>query len=64
MPEIGGDACLYVDPYDVDEVAEGLLQLANDRAAAEDLRKKGLANARRFQTDAPAWQLQELLWRL
>lgn len=63
MPEIGGDACLYVDPYDVDAIAEGMFRLANDPEIAENLRQKGFANARRFQSNAPAHQLQDLLWR-
>jgi hypothetical protein len=63
MPEVGGDACLYVDPFDIDAITEGLLRLASDSALSDELRQKGLANAKRFQTDEPARALQDLLWQ-
>ena len=40
LPEAGGKAALYVeDPYDTDEVAEKIIQIANDKKTREELQK-------------------------
>ena len=36
MPEVAGDAALYVDPYDIDSIANSIVKIAN----SEQLRKK------------------------
>jgi glycosyltransferase involved in cell wall biosynthesis len=51
IPEVVGVAGLMVDPYNVDEIAEGLLRLMRDGALREDLRIKGLDRAKRFTWD-------------
>ncbi|MEI8338933.1 MAG: glycosyltransferase family 1 protein [bacterium] len=40
LPEVGGKAALYVkDPYDVDEIAEGLVKIVKDKSLQSELKK-------------------------
>ena len=48
LPEVVGDAGMMVDPDDVDGLREGLRQLLEDRACAEDLGRLGLTRSRMF----------------
>lgn len=61
MPEVGGDAALYVDPYDVESIAEGLLRLIEDEELRVRLRANGFLNAPRFSWADAARKLQEVL---
>jgi len=51
LPEIGGDATLYVDPHNESDIAEKLSRLWEDAALREMLRKKGLERVRLFSWD-------------
>jgi glycosyltransferase involved in cell wall biosynthesis len=48
LPEVVGDAGLVVAPDDVEGLAAALLRLLGDQALREELRERGLAQARRF----------------
>lgn len=48
LPEVAGDAALFVDPYDPRDIAAGLQRLAGDDALCAALRERGLAQAARF----------------
>lgn len=48
LPEVVGDAGLTVAPTDVEAMAEALLRLLNDNTLHEELRERGLVQARRF----------------
>ena len=48
MPEVGGDAALYVDPHDPADIARKVAEAAEDRALRAALTKKGLARANEF----------------
>lgn len=48
LPEVGGDAALYVDPYDVESIAQSLTKVLEDRPFREDLVGKGLVRVRQF----------------
>ena len=51
LPEICGDAALYCDADDVASISGALLRVATDARLREDLRARGVANARRFSWD-------------
>lgn len=60
MPEIAGGAALLVDPYDVQSIAMGLQQLAEDTALYRQLREAGPLRAQHFDWDQSAekfWQV-------
>ena len=58
LPEVGGDAVLYCDPYNVDAIKEGLIRLAEDETLRNTLKEKGPQRALNFSWDKSA----EVLW--
>ncbi len=48
LPEVAGDAALFVDPHDVEAIAEAMRRLVTDDALRSELSRRGLENVRRF----------------
>ena len=48
LPEVGGDAALYVDPRDPHDIAEKVRQAVEDLPLREKLIRRGFARAREF----------------
>ena len=48
MPEVGGDAALYVDPHDSADIAQRVVQAVEDSALRAGLVEMGLARASEF----------------
>jgi glycosyltransferase involved in cell wall biosynthesis len=48
LPEICGDAAYYVDPYNVDSIAQGIYKVLTDEKLRQTLVRKGLERARLF----------------
>lgn len=48
LPEVCGDAALYVDPYSPEDIAEKIKLLLSDDKLREELRRKGLERATMF----------------
>ena len=61
LPEVAGDAALYFDPRNIEQIAEQLRAILTDRHAQEDLRGKGLMRARQFSWDACARKTLDIL---
>lgn len=60
MPEVGGDAAHYVDPYDVDAISNGINKIISDSSYRDQLIKKGLENIKRFDPEVIANQYKAL----
>lgn len=60
MPEVAGDAALFVDPYSVDEIASAARRLLNDPVARTQLSKRGLKNCIRFTAETVASMYADL----
>ncbi|MBN1660589.1 MAG: glycosyltransferase family 4 protein [Anaerolineae bacterium] len=60
LPEIGGDAALYFDPYDVDAIAAAVRQVWSDPDLRTALCARGLAQAARFSWDRAAQETMAL----
>lgn len=61
LPEIAGDAALYVDPTDVDAIAAAMLRLSQDEPLRQELIAAGYENVKRFSwTQAAAATLAVL----
>jgi len=56
LPEVAGDAALYVDPTDSADIAEGLHRLASDDNLRTQLRERALAQAAKFSWHRAAQQ--------
>lgn len=48
LPEVVGDAAVLVDPYDIDDIANGLYRALSDRALRANLIQKGLDRVLQF----------------
>jgi glycosyltransferase involved in cell wall biosynthesis len=48
LPETGGDAALYIDPFRVEDLAGAMQRIMDDEALRTDLIQKGLQQAARF----------------
>lgn len=47
-PEILGEAALYFNPYDVEDMAQAISKVINDKSLREDLIKKGFEQTKKF----------------
>jgi len=59
MPEVCGDAALYVDPYDVSALRSVLEQVDRNDAVLEELRSKGKKQATKYSAAAYLQRLRE-----
>ena len=48
LQEVAGDAALYVDPYSVDSIANGIREVLSTKKLQVELSAKGLIQARKF----------------
>lgn len=60
LPEVCGEAAVYVDPFDVDSIAEGIYKVAADEGLQENLRAKGFSQASKFSYQKSVDQLLEI----
>ncbi|MFT5779456.1 MAG: glycosyltransferase involved in cell wall biosynthesis [Crocinitomicaceae bacterium] len=61
LPEVGGDAVLYCDPFDVQDIFEKLTQILSDEALRETLIQKGLERSKLFSWDDSAKKVWEVI---
>lgn len=54
IPEVVGDAGILVDPYDQKAVEDAIISVLSDQARQEELREKGLKQARKFSWERTA----------
>jgi len=63
LPEIGGDAALYFDPYDSHELEAQLRRVLNDEALRAQLAERGRARATEFSWQRAGEQTLDVLRR-
>jgi glycosyltransferase involved in cell wall biosynthesis len=56
LPEVGGDAVLYVDPHNPAAVAEAVVRVCSDPILQQDLRERGKRQAGKFHWQDTALQ--------
>lgn len=61
LPEVGGDGALYVDPYDVADMAHGIQRILEDTALAASIVDNGYRNAERFSWEKAAEKLNRII---
>ena len=57
MPEVAGDAALYVDPLDIDSIASGMRRLANDAELRKALAERGQKRVKLFSWERTAREM-------
>jgi len=63
LPEIGGDAALYFDPHDSQELEAQLRRVVNDASLRADLAERGRARAAEFRWERAAAETLDVLRR-
>lgn len=58
LPEVGGNAVLYVDPFSLNQIRDAMLKIYQDEAVRYNLIEKGFIQKNKFSWDKTA----ELLW--
>ncbi len=61
LPEVAGNAALYCDPFDVDDIYEKLCVLLNDSKLRMELIQKGLERSRLFSWEKSAENVWDVL---
>ncbi len=61
LPEVCADAAIYVDPYNMDNIAEAMWRLTNDQKLRAELIKRGARNVQRFDWLKAAHQVHDVL---
>lgn len=59
LPEVAGEAALYVDPLDSDQIAGALVLLANTPSLKEKLVKQGMIQKEKFSWENAASELHQ-----
>lgn len=63
MPEVGGEAVLYFDPYKVEAIQDTIQQLVSDEDCRIHLKKAGLERVKAFQWPLVAAEFLQLMHR-
>jgi glycosyltransferase involved in cell wall biosynthesis len=63
-PESAGDAAEYVDPFDEDDIARGIVKVMTDTAWREELIRRGFENNKRFSWEKTAQNTLDALTAL
>jgi glycosyltransferase involved in cell wall biosynthesis len=48
LPEAGGDAAYYVDPFSINELSKAILEVATNNLLRKNMKEKGLRHAEKF----------------
>ena len=64
MPEVAGDAALYVDPYDKISIANACYRVITSEALRSNMIEKGFAQSRKFSWDKTAETMEQIYEKL
>lgn len=48
LPEVAGDACILVDPYNIDEICDAIMRVLDSEELQREMREKGIEQAKKF----------------
>ena len=63
LPEVGGNAAYYVDPFSPEEIASAMLAVASDEKLTDGMKQKGWMQAQNFTPQKCAAQVMEVYLR-
>ncbi|HUQ85028.1 MAG TPA: glycosyltransferase family 1 protein [Candidatus Limnocylindrales bacterium] len=61
LPEAGGDACLYIDPENVDDITDKMTKLIDDEKLRKELIEKGKKQVAKFSWEKTAKETLNVL---
>jgi glycosyltransferase involved in cell wall biosynthesis len=59
LPEVVGDAAVFVDPWSTSDIADGLERALTDEPLRAELRRKGLERVKSFSWDRSVKAIHE-----
>jgi len=62
LPEVGGDAVLYFNPFDLDDIKNVMLRIIKDKELRENLIKKGNERVQSFSWQKCAQSTKKVLF--
>lgn len=60
LPEVVGEAAILVDPYKIDDIADGILEVLNNKDLAKNLINKGYKRIQKFTWEKAAQETLEV----
>ncbi len=64
MPEVGGDAVLYCNPYNNESIADAIMKIIENQELRRQLEKKSLEQAKKFSYEKAAKETIEIYSKL
>jgi glycosyltransferase involved in cell wall biosynthesis len=64
LPEVGGEAVLYINPHQIDSIKQSLLKIDKDKRLRDQLTKKGFKQSQKFSWEKSAQRLNQLYQKL
>ena len=64
MPEVAGDAAVFVDPFEIQSIKKGILEMISNTKLREETTKKGFENIKRFSKESIVAQYDSLYQEL
>ncbi len=61
LPEVAGEAALYCDPFSVESILEGIVELSSNEKLREELSERGLIHSQKFSWDLAAEKVWDVL---
>ena len=61
LPEIAGDAAIYCNPFDVNQISEGMSRLFNEEDLRLRLSENGLIRSKLFSWDITAQEVWKVI---
>ena len=61
IPEVCGNAALYFDPYDIDDMAEKILKMISDQSVKTEYIKRGKTQVKYYTWQKTAFQTFEII---
>ncbi|MDR3001294.1 MAG: glycosyltransferase family 4 protein [Fibromonadaceae bacterium] len=63
LPEVGGEAAIYVDAYNTEQLAHEMERVVNSESFRKEIAGKGLKQSKKFSWDKAAEQVEEVYRR-
>lgn len=60
MPEVGGEAAIYVDPENIEDIKKKLKNAMEDESLREDMIKKGFIQTKKFSWEKAAYETAKI----
>lgn len=64
MPEVGGDAAIYVNPLSIEDIKEKIRQILKDQNLRKDIIRKGFAQVKKFSWEKCTEETVEVYRRI